>query len=271
MKKSAYEAALYFERIGRQAVREAQEENKQKGLPNVYARNGVIYYELPDGSFTLERPEVLKKWLVYEAISLYWVTRRVKMKIITPSKDEIKKYLLMWDSLENYVLQENSLRKLFSETYPLNNEMDDVLIKVCSLNDFYSTNIFSPFIVAKHIVSLNIDERLNKNDLELVNDIAKVKVNRNKEINFYSFATKYCSHHKPIVYPIYDSYVEKLLIYLKKTDKFYNFNKDDLRNYSLYRNILIEFQKYYGLEMYNLKEIDKYLWQAGKEYFPKKY
>jgi len=34
--------------------------------------------------------------------------------------------------------------KLFTETYPENTKMDDVLIKVCSLNDFYSTYIFSP-------------------------------------------------------------------------------------------------------------------------------
>lgn len=193
------------------------------------------------------------------------------MKIIKPSDIIINEYLKKWDSLETYVLQESSLKKLFSQTYPLNVEMDDVLIKVCSLNDFYNTNIFSPFIVAKHIVSLKIDDRLKNNDLELVNDIAKTKVNENKEINFYSFATKYCSHHKPKVYPIYDSFVEKLLMYFKREDKFYKFKKSDLRNYSDYRNILVEFQKFYGLEKYNLKEIDKYLWQAGKEYFPKNY
>ena len=193
------------------------------------------------------------------------------MKINKPSENEIEKYLKKWDALENYVLQESSLKKLFSVTYPLNTDMDNILIKVCSLNDFYSTNIFSPFIIAKHILSLKIDERLQNEDLLLVNDIAKVKVNRNKKINFYSFATKYCSHHKPTIYPIYDSYVEKLLMHFKKTDKFCKFKKEDLKNYPTYRSILIEFQKFYGLERYNLKEIDKYLWQAGKEYFPKKY
>lgn len=163
------------------------------------------------------------------------------MQIIKPSPAEINKYLKKWDSLENYVLQESSLEKLFSRTYPLNVETDDVLIKVCALNDFYSTNIFSPFKIAKHIVSLKIDDRLKNNDYELVNDIAKIKVNGKKEMNFYSFATKYCSHHKPIVYPIFDSYVEKLLMYFQKEDKFYKFNKSDLRDYSVYRNILIEF------------------------------
>lgn len=193
------------------------------------------------------------------------------MEIIKPTLIEIKNYLNKWDKLENYVLQESSLQKLFNQTYPLNNDMDDVLIKVCSLNDFYSTNIFSPFTIAKHIVELDIDNRLGKGDLELFNEIAIVKVNGNKEINFYSFATKYCSHHNPIVYPIYDSYVEKLLMYFKKTDKFFKFKKEDLKTYSKYKNILIGFQKYYTLEEFNLKEIDKYLWQAGKYYFPKKY
>ena len=193
------------------------------------------------------------------------------MKIIKPSDAIINEYLKKWDSLDNYVLQESSLKKLFSQTYPLNVEMDDVLIKVCSLNDFYTTNIFSPFIVAKHIVSLKIDDRLKNNDLELVNDIAKIKVNGKKERNFYSFATKYCSHHKPKVYPIYDSFVEKLLIHFKREDKFYKFKKSDLKNYPEYRNVLIEFQKFYGLVNYNLKDIDKYLWQAGKKHFPKNY
>lgn len=193
------------------------------------------------------------------------------MEIIKPSDAVINEYLKKWDSLENYVMQESSLKKLFSQTYPLNAEMDDVLIKVCSLNDFYSTNIFNPFIVAKHIVSLKIDERLNNNDFTLVNDIAKIKVNGEKKINFYSFATKYCSHHKPTVYPIYDSFVEKLLMYFKREDEFHKFKKDDLKNYPVYRNILLEFQKFYHLDRYNLKQIDKYLWQAGKKYFPKDY
>lgn len=193
------------------------------------------------------------------------------MEIIEPSTKEVEKYLKNWDELENYALQESSLKKLFNKTYPLNNNMDDVLIKVCSLNDFYSTNIFSPFIIAKHIMDLNIDKRLKDNDLDLVNDIALVEVKKNKKINFYSFATKYCSHHKPEVYPIYDSFVEKILMSLKKTDKFAKFKKADLKDYTKYKNILIEFKMFYKLEKFNLKEIDKYLWQAGKKYFPKKY
>lgn len=193
------------------------------------------------------------------------------MLIESPNITIVQKYLDKWDKLENYVLQESSLRRLFTLTYPLNNDMDEVLIKVCSLNDFYSTNILSPFAVASHIVKLSIDVRLKNNDLGLVNDIAKVKINDKKEFNFYSFATKYCSHHKPEIYPIYDSYVEKLLLYFKKEDKFFDFTKTDLKVYPNYREILIKFQEYYSLDNFTLKEIDKYLWQAGKQYYPRKY
>ena len=192
------------------------------------------------------------------------------MDIPKPCKKEVKKYLNKWDSLENYVLQEESLNKLFYGEFKSNNDIHNILIKASALNDFYSTNIFSIFPVAKHIYKLNIDNRLEKNDTSLVNDIAQVKINGVKK-NFYSFATKYCSHHKPEEYPIYDSYVEKMLMYFQKTDKFAKFKKADLKNYAKFKSILIEFKKFYDINEYTLKEIDKYIWQLGKEYMPKNY
>ena len=161
--------------------------------------------------------------------------------------------------------------KLFTKTYPQNIDMDDVLVKVCSLNDFYSTNIFSPFTIAKHIVGLNIDDRLLRKDFSLVNDIAVVQVSKDKHINFYSFATKYCSHHRPEDYPIYDNFVERVLLYFHKRDRFYEFKKNNLKEYLSYRKILLQFAKHYELEAFSLKQIDKYLWQIGKKYFPKQY
>lgn len=133
------------------------------------------------------------------------ILRSKKMNIPPPTQKEVQYYLKKWDTLENYVSQERSLKKLFSETYPDNTELDDVLIKVCALNDFYSTNIFSPFSVAKHIIALQIDKNLDANDLEIVNQIGLVEVKKGIFKNFYSFATKYCSHHKPTIYPIYVS------------------------------------------------------------------
>ena len=192
------------------------------------------------------------------------------MYIPKPSSKELEKYLDKFKKHENYVLQEKSLDKLFYKTYPKNNDINDVLIKASTLNDFYSTNIFSIFTVAKRIIELNIDERLNANDMELVNDIATISI-KGKQKYFYSFATKYCSHHKPNEYPIYDYFVEKMMVHFNKKDKFSNFKTADLRNYVLFKKALLDFKNYYNLNKFTLKEIDLYLWQAGKEYFPKKY
>ena len=41
-------------RIGNRAVKKAQEENRRKGIPNVYSINGKIIFELPDGSLTTD-------------------------------------------------------------------------------------------------------------------------------------------------------------------------------------------------------------------------
>lgn len=103
-----------------------------------------------------------------------------------PSEDEMIKYLQRWNNLENYKFQEGALDKLFFVTYPSNTSMEDVLVKVSTLNDFYSTNIFAAYKVAKHILSLNIDERLNNGDITLVNDIAKIEMDNGNIKNFYS-------------------------------------------------------------------------------------
>ncbi|MCI0563449.1 MAG: hypothetical protein MN733_33660 [Nitrososphaera sp.] len=43
-------------RIGRRAVRRAQQESREKGVPNVYSINGIIYYELPNGELSRVDP-----------------------------------------------------------------------------------------------------------------------------------------------------------------------------------------------------------------------
>ena len=72
-------------------------------------------------------------------------------------------------------------------------------------------------------------------------------------------------------YPIYDSYVEKMLCFFRNQDAFASFRTEDLKDYVKFKGALIDFRAFYGLEKYNLKEIDKYIWQLGKEFFPKSY
>lgn len=205
--------------------------------------------------------EIVKKRKIYKR----------EIEVPTPSKDEVLKYLQSWDNLENYTLQENALNKLFLTTYPNNVDINDILIKVASLNDFYSTNILSPFKMAKHILELNIDSRLSTGDLSLVNDIATLEVRPGKIVQMYSFASKYCSHHYPDIYPIYDSYVEYILKYFKSKDAFSTFKNSDLKNFSEFKKVIIQFQEYYKIEEFSVKNIDRYLWQLGKHYFPRNY
>ena len=58
---------------------------------------------------------------------------------------------------------------------------------------------------------------------------------------------------------------------IRNTDKFADFENEDLKDYKKYKNILLAFRNFYGLEKYSLKEVDKYLWQVGKKYYPRKY
>ena len=195
---------------------------------------------------------------------------RKELHIERPCKDQVLYYLHAWDEQENYVLQEHALDKLFFETYPNNTDINDILIKASSLNDFYSTNIFSIFAVAKHILELDIDKRLQEGDASLVDDIADMTIGGKKR-RFYSFASKYCSHHKPTLFPIYDSFVDRVLRYFRKQDGFYDFNDEDLKNYPRFICVLDAFQEFYGLDEFNKKDLDRYLWQLGKRYFPRTY
>ena len=188
----------------------------------------------------------------------------------SPTPQEVIDYQLSWDAMDDYREQERALNRLFFELAPGNKDLADVLLKVTTLNQFYSTNIFSIYPVAKHIHSLQIDERLASGDCTLVDDIQVVRL-KEKTKHFYSFASKYCSHHNPDAFPIYDSYVDEVLRYFRDVDGFTTFHTSELKDYSRFKEILLEFRSFYGLEQFTLKEIDKYLWQFGKKHFPKTY
>ena len=187
-----------------------------------------------------------------------------------PSVKDAEWFINYWNELPSYSDQEKALDKLFMNICKRNDNIEDVLIKCSSLNDFYSTNIFDIHTVAQHILSLHIDERLKDGDRSLVKDIAEVVVN-GKDHFFYSFATKYCSHHQPEKYAIYDNYVEKVLVSInsRKDKHFYNFKHEDLKDYDTYMNTIRAFQQHFGLMDYSIKRLDQYLWQLGKWYFNK--
>ncbi|MER0439771.1 hypothetical protein [Emticicia sp. W12TSBA100-4] len=159
--------------------------------------------------------------------------------------------------------------------FPENKNIDEIKLKIDSINSLYSTNIYDTLNVAKHIQSLNLDDALINGDISIIpkiatgHGIASLKSETGKEINFYAFATKYCSWHNPEEFPFFDSYIEKLLIAYREFG-FYNFRNVELKQYERFKTILMSFRAYYGLSDLSLKEIDKFLLLYAKDLFKNK-
>ncbi len=188
-----------------------------------------------------------------------------------PNELQVRLYGKRWEKLPNYTMQEQSLNLLFTKWAKKNEKLEHILLKVSALNDFYSTRIFDTYSVANHIFDCNIDKDLKAGKKELVKKISEVpKKDKSKPRKFYSFASKYCSHHNSKSYPIYDYYVDNMLRHFRKKDKFCTFYNSELKEYKSFVEIFEKFQKHYKLSDFSLRNIDIYLWQAGKEYFPRK-
>jgi hypothetical protein len=194
--------------------------------------------------------------------------------IETPTNQLVDIYVDKFKNDERYLFADQAITNLF-QMFPENKKLEDVLLKISVLNDLYSTNIFGTFILAKHILQLNIDEGLEKTDPTIVNKIAVghgiTKPNGLGDRCFYSFATKYCNWHKKEAYPIYDSFVDKILIAYRNRDNFSTFTNNDLKDFTHFKEIITDFRMHYNLTKHSLKEIDKFLWIYGKTIFPNNY
>jgi hypothetical protein len=59
--KEMFELFVHVLRIGNRAVHQAQQENRKMNLPNVYGKEDRLYWELPDGTITSQKPEMFRK------------------------------------------------------------------------------------------------------------------------------------------------------------------------------------------------------------------
>lgn len=162
---------------------------------------------------------------------------------------------------------EKALADLFG-AYPSNEDASHVLLKVAALNSLYATRILAVLKLAEHIAGLGtkLDAALAAGSPDAVEQIARIGIGE-KDFTFYSFASKYCNWHKPELYPIYDSRVDKYLWLLKKqgeldSDKFVH--RQDLWNYSNFRDIMIVLRNRFGLGSFSFKQIDAFLWSQGE-------
>lgn len=204
--------------------------------------------------------------------------------------------------ISDYEVAEKILTDLFQENehYKRNTDLDIITTKVVLLNSFYSTRIDNDMLIplARQIMATRMDNKLidystdNKPvaNCDLVNAIAYCRTPINnwedKIDNRYSFASKYCSWHRPDLYPIVDSYAKGLLIYLldinlndeedeREIHFPYNFPKGSQKKFSAKNKILSDYHDYYKaymmfIEKYKLqdqklKAIDEYLWTLARE------
>lgn len=180
-----------------------------------------------------------------------------------PTRQLFEQYCSRFENDPRYAPADNAIIKLIRQ-FPTNVEFEDVLLKVCTINSLYSTQIYATMVVAQHITGLKIDQRLLAGDADLVSDVGHIAVGGKKKF-FYSFATKYCSWHNQDAFPIYDTYVGDLLWQLKRQFNFADFHRNELREYSRYKEILMMFKDFFALSNVSYKRLDKFLWMYGKE------
>jgi hypothetical protein len=181
-----------------------------------------------------------------------------------PSASLVDAYIHQFDTSQ--VVVEQALAKLFA-AFPRNTALDEVLLKVVSLNDIYRTGILATYKVAEQIHQSNIDPLLAQGDPEVVHRIAHVTLGA-KVRNNYSFATKYCAWHNRDTYPIYDSFVDGMLWAYQNRDRFAKFRRYELWRYHTFVDVIGQFRAFYSLQAYSLTDLDKFLWLAGKEHYP---
>jgi len=194
-------------------------------------------------------------------------------KLITPTPERVEAACVQFN--HEYAVSEKALRDLFDQ-HPSNSDIHHVFLKVVALNFLYSTRIllYSDKVrdvgdVADHInrIHQEIDAALHGHapKPEIVDRIANIHIQGKRDMNCFSFATKYCSWHDPESYPIWDSRVDVYLRCLQKQED----RGDDFRlkgnwNYSDFLAVMTRLKKRYGLDSISFKDIDKFLWLEGE-------
>ena len=109
-----------------------------------------------------------------------------------------------------------------------------------------------------------VDRALETADPAIVEIISRLQIEAaGKMRNCFSFASKYCSFHRPDAYPIYDSRVYRYLRYLEKHGNFKTCIKRSTWTYAEFKADIERLRLTYGLGGYTFKELDKFFWVHG--------
>jgi hypothetical protein len=113
----------------------------------------------------------------------------------------LKKYLNTFEGQEMYFTNDTRNLTLFKGN-PTNTSEENIRMKVSAVSDIdlRNNNITDEMIA--HILELNIDGRLQRHDLTVVENIASLE-SRGQQYNMLHFASAYCNLHDPDTFPVY--------------------------------------------------------------------
>lgn len=191
------------------------------------------------------------------------------MQLENPTYEFISKVLAQHSLEGGNELNENLL-KLF-KTFSDNNNKNHVLIKVAALNKIYSTAITNINPVVEQIIKVserNDELKDIKDFISFVDKISKIEWTNSKgEIskrNNLSFASKYVHFLSGYKTPIYDSYVWIIIKgYLGQKRKV-KISFTAPNDYKKFYSTFNEFKREFDLNEYSNYDIDKFLWQYGR-------
>ena len=169
---------------------------------------------------------------------------------------------------DRYPFADLILKKEFKKK---NITLDQIYKKVVLLNSLYSTNIFATFNVSLKIYKIqNFINRVKQGDISLINEIRRHRISGQKK-NFYSFATKYCHHHNPGAFPIYDSLVVKALLFFLNKEETKEYVWKKMKEYKYFKASMDDLAELWKLpKSYKYEKLDKFLWEYGKKLNGKK-
>lgn len=168
-----------------------------------------------------------------------------------------------------YSVSDRAIRMVM-DAMPKNTTLPEVVAKVSVIKTLYATPIYDVYSICERIVHVpTFDLLLERGDLEAVKIVRSghgIRMKKtNKELDFYSFATKYCSFHNPREYPIYDNLVADLLWTLNKEHKWtHNLYKYSLLDYGQFKTLLDTCAQFYSLGVESYKTLDQGLWIFAK-------
>ena len=172
------------------------------------------------------------------------------------------------------ILTDEVVKKVFCCHSP-NSELAEVFLKVIVLNKLYETHIYNERKLAKHILAVNrnqyLDRFLLSGGVEVVGLIRKghgIATKKGKEIDYYSFATKFCCWSNPVDYPMYDSFVDTAIRSLIGKEvpvpTFVFAVWTNLKNYAIFKKVIDYLKRALDFSDFTYKDLDEALWVYGK-------